>query len=90
MTTLNDVAYVGIINSIDDISCSETQSFGKTIFFHGSPFATLRLMTAHQIGTVLLNASGILLPLLVESTKITLLIKMHNPGFVPPIGDNNL
>jgi hypothetical protein len=30
-------------------------------------------MTAHQIGTVLLSASGILFPRLVESTRIALL-----------------
>ena len=70
--TLNDVTKDGIKDSIDEISCAETLPSGKYVLSHSSPFDTTRLMTAHQMGTVLLNASGILFPLRVESTKIAL------------------
>jgi hypothetical protein len=77
MITLNKVTKEGIILSIDEISCGETHSSGKYVFDHVVEIA--RLITAHQIGTVLLSASGILFPRRVESTKIALELVLKYP-----------
>jgi len=70
--TFNVFTKDGIRASICDFSCADTHSLGNQISSDPEPLEKHRFNTAHQIGTVLLSASGILFPCRVESTNIAL------------------